>query len=109
MRRGLPASLCANAHAAHAPLTAPPDFARVFGLDDDLYLHRLVELFDTTGSGSISLAEFLGGRSRRAPHPHHARPARRPSAPSCADAASTRRVRAISWRSALRGQHQHPA
>lgn len=49
---------------------APPDFARVFGLDDDLYLRRLVELFDTTGSGSICLAEFLGGHS----------PARRASA-----------------------------
>ena len=53
---------------------APLDFARVFGLDDDLYLRRLMELFDTTGSGSICLAEFLGGRSS----PHAVPPARAP-------------------------------
>jgi hypothetical protein len=67
---------------ADAPRAAPPDFARVFGLDDDLYLRRLVDLFDTTGSGSVCLAEFLGGRSSparsasasRAPCPAPQRP-----------------------------------
>ena len=69
-----PASRAALARVAHAPRPAPPDFARVFGLDDDLYLRRLEDLFDTTGSGSVCLAEFLGGRSSpRAVPPPRAR------------------------------------
>lgn len=63
---------------ANAPPRAPADFARVFRLDDDLFLRRLVELFDTTGSGSVCLAEFLGACAHRTPH--HAPTGRTPCA-----------------------------
>ena len=57
--------LCADAAAAAPPRTRPLDFARTFRLDDDLFLRRLVALFDLDGDGGVALNEFLGACQRR--------------------------------------------